>query len=75
MSNVMVPADRTWADVARAAYRAYATSTGNRTDWADLPRPIRVAWEAASRHVADYIGSEPGHEPDPSRWSGWEPSS
>lgn len=70
-----------WADIAASAYRAYAASTGNKNfrgdpmpAFADLPQPIRVAWEAAVRQAVactDHPFGDAG--PDPSRWAGWLP--
>jgi hypothetical protein len=69
-----------WVDVAASAYRAYAASTGNRNfrgdpmhAWDDLPRPIRTAWEAASRQVGSCLRTRDLTAPDESRWSGWVP--
>ena len=70
-----------WSDIAASAYRAYAASTGNKDfrgepmpAFEDLPRPIQVAWEAASRHVGDCLfSSDPITEESEQRWNGWEP--
>jgi hypothetical protein len=67
-----------WVDIAASAYRAYAASTGNKNfrgdpmpAWADLPAPIRTAWEAAVRQAGTCL--EFGHVMDESRWTGWAP--
>lgn len=78
-----------WLEIAELAYRAYAASTGNKNfrgdpmpAFADLPRPIRTAWEAAARHTHRVLicGMTAELEPDqidrltdPGRWAGWSP--
>jgi arginine decarboxylase len=71
-----------WSDVAASAYCAYGASVGNRKlrvdplfPWADLPEPIRVAWEAAARQVGECLtaGADPAAFPNPDLWAGWKP--
>lgn len=73
-----------WRDIAASAYRAYAASTGNKNfrgdpmpAFADLPQPIRTAWEAAVRQagycLTSRMGVIDGPPPDEQRWAGWVP--
>lgn len=71
-----------WSDIAASAYRAYAASTGNKNFRGEpmpafdaLPEPIRVAWEAAVRHVGNCLNRNPLRDglPDEQRWAGWTP--
>lgn len=67
-----------WRDIAASAYLAYSISMGNRNfcgdpipAWADLPRPIQVAWECAVRQVDSCI--QAGFPLDVQRWKNWVP--
>lgn len=70
-----------WSDIAASAYRAYAASTGNKNfrgepmpAFADLPQPIRTAWEAAVRQTGYCLDVRMGGAaPDESVWAGWTP--
>lgn len=74
-------AGKSWSDVAKHAYMAYAASTGNKNfrgetmpEYMDLPRPIQIAWEAASRHIGDCLADpNPNTWPDENHWSRWIP--
>lgn len=71
-----------WRDIAASAYRAYAASTGNKNfrgeqmpGFADLPRPIQVAWQAAVRQVGECFNSPDYALANEQSWAGWQPPS
>jgi len=73
-------AGNAWSDIAASAYRAYAASTGNKNfrgepmpEFADLPQPIKTAWQAAVRHAVDCARCPAGEFPDEQQWAGWTP--
>lgn len=70
--------------IAASAYRAYAAVTDNKNfrgeempKWDDLPEPIRIAWEAAARHVANLTNwniKDAGKLQElEASWKGWKP--
>lgn len=80
MSEEVAEAGHSWRNIAESAYKAYAASTGGKNfrgepmpEFADLPRPIQIAWESASRQVGDCLASSRTRVPDESRWGTWLP--
>lgn len=76
--NIHASAARTWVEVARSAYRAYAATTSwkirgeQMPPFDDLPPAIKKAWEAAVRQAVDVVADHPaapyGSE---AAWDGW----
>lgn len=66
---------RSWYEIAKSAYKAYAASTGNKNfrgepmpEFEDLPRPIKTAWEAAVREASNSGSNHDSQQ----RWAGWQ---
>jgi hypothetical protein len=65
-----------YESITKSAYKAYAASTGSKTEWEELPQPIQTAWEAATRQIIDiWNGSAIEWEtfPHEQKWEGWVP--
>jgi len=68
-----------WDEIAASAYRAYAASTGNcnfrgepMPAFADLPAPIRTAWEAAVRQAETCLHRDAEHARErEASWAEW----